>query len=120
MTFGSCRCASSMGYERKSRRRIICTTLNAAGSVDESYQNRIQSYLRCPSCIIDIVAGKATSVRAVLPDIWELVRPRRGLLGLGLVLMAVNRVSGLVLPASTKFLIDDVIGKREASLLLPL
>ncbi len=34
--------------------------------------------------------------------------------------MAVNRVSGLVLPASTKFLIDDVIGKRNVSLLLPL
>ncbi len=34
--------------------------------------------------------------------------------------MAVNRVSGLVLPASTKFLIDDVIGKRHTEKLLPL
>jgi subfamily B ATP-binding cassette protein MsbA len=34
--------------------------------------------------------------------------------------MAVNRVSGLVLPASTKFLIDDVIGKKQVQLLLPL
>jgi len=35
-------------------------------------------------------------------------------------LMAVNRVSGLVLPASTKFLIDDVVGKRRIDLLGPL
>ncbi|MCH8269275.1 MAG: ABC transporter ATP-binding protein, partial [Acidobacteria bacterium] len=41
---------------------------------------------------------------AALPEIWELLRPRRRLLTAGFVLMAVNRVSGLVLPASTKFL----------------
>ena len=34
--------------------------------------------------------------------------------------MAIGRVAGLVLPGSTKFLIDDVIGKRQAELLLPL
>jgi subfamily B ATP-binding cassette protein MsbA len=60
------------------------------------------------------------NLRAVWPEVWALVRPRRAMLGLGLVLMAVNRVSGLVLPWSTKSLIDDVIGKRQAELLLPL
>ena len=59
-------------------------------------------------------------LRALLPDIWELVRPRRGLLAFGLVLMAVNRVSGLVLPASTKYLVDDIIGKHHYGLLRPL
>jgi len=59
-------------------------------------------------------------LRALLPDIWKLVRPRRGLLALGFVLMGINRVSGLVLPYSTKFLIDDIIGKRHTQLLLPL
>jgi subfamily B ATP-binding cassette protein MsbA len=34
--------------------------------------------------------------------------------------MVINRVAGLVLPASTKFLVDDIIGKRHASLLVPL
>ncbi len=34
--------------------------------------------------------------------------------------MAVNRAAGLVLPGSTKFLIDDVIGRRRTDLLLPL
>ena len=60
------------------------------------------------------------SLRAVLPDIWELVRPRRGLLAVGLVLMIINRVASLVLPASTKFLIDDVIGKKHTEVLGPL
>jgi len=34
--------------------------------------------------------------------------------------MVINRISGLVLPASTKFLVDDVIGKHRADLCLPL
>ena len=63
---------------------------------------------------------KSQRLRALIPDIRALVAPRKGLLALGLVLMAVNRVSGLVLPASTKFLIDDVIGKRRTEMLLPL
>jgi len=52
-------------------------------------------------------------LKGALPELWVLVRPRRGLLAVGLVLMAINRVSGLVLPASTKFLVDDVIMKRH-------
>jgi len=50
---------------------------------------------------------------AVLPEVWELMRPRRGLLAIGFLLMVVNRVSGFVLPASTKFLLDDVINKHN-------
>ena len=45
------------------------------------------------------------------------MRPRRGLLALGFLLMVVNRVSGLVLPYSTKFLIDNVIAKHHVELL---
>src|SRR6185436_15760945 len=55
---------------------------------------------------------------------WEearvLIAARSGRLTLGLVLMMINRVAGLVLPASSKYLIDDVIGKRHAELLVPL
>ena len=57
---------------------------------------------------------------AVLPDVWALVWPRRRLLALGFALMVVNRVSGLVLPTSTKFVIDDVIGQKQIQLLVPL
>jgi ABC-type multidrug transport system fused ATPase/permease subunit len=56
-------------------------------------------------------------LRKVLPEILTLIRPRRGLLAIGFVLMVINRVSGLVLPASTKFLVDNVIGKRQAGML---
>jgi ABC-type multidrug transport system fused ATPase/permease subunit len=55
-----------------------------------------------------------------LPDVWALIKPRRGLLALGFVLMAVNRVSGLVLPASTKYFVDNVISKRQIQLLTPI
>jgi ABC-type multidrug transport system fused ATPase/permease subunit len=55
-----------------------------------------------------------------LPHVWELIKPRRGILLLGLGLMAVNRVSGLILPASTKYLVDDVIGKHRIGLLTPI
>jgi len=55
-----------------------------------------------------------------LPEIWALIHPRRGLLLLGLLLMAINRVSGLILPGSTKYLVDDVIGKRRIELLVPI
>jgi ABC-type multidrug transport system fused ATPase/permease subunit len=48
------------------------------------------------------------------------MRPRRGLLALGFVLMVINRVSGLVLPYSTKFLIDTVINKHHLAQLRPL
>ena len=34
--------------------------------------------------------------------------------------MLVSRLAGIVLPASTKYLIDDVIGKHHSQLLLPL
>ena len=55
-----------------------------------------------------------------LPEIWALIHPRRGILAVGFVLMAINRVCGLVLPASTKYLVDDVITKRQQQLLGPI
>src|SRR6266446_5598337 len=55
-----------------------------------------------------------------LPDVWALMKPRRGLLALGFVLMAINRLAGLVLPASTKYLVDNVISKKQIQLLTPI
>src|SRR5882762_11492369 len=55
-----------------------------------------------------------------LPDVWALIKPRRGLLALGFVLMAINRVSGLVLPASTKYFVDNVVLHKQVQLLTPL
>jgi ABC-type multidrug transport system fused ATPase/permease subunit len=59
-------------------------------------------------------------LRTVWPILWDLIRPRRGLLALGFGLMLINRVSGLVLPYSTKYLIDSVMVKHHLQLLKPL
>ena len=59
-------------------------------------------------------------LRELWPDLREMILPRRRILALGFVLMVINRLSGLVLPYSTKFLIDDIIGKRHIQLLTPL
>jgi ABC-type multidrug transport system fused ATPase/permease subunit len=56
----------------------------------------------------------------VLPLIWDLLRPRRGLLAFGFVLMMINRISGLALPYSTKFLFDNVITQHHIQLLKPI
>ena len=69
---------------------------------------------------VPVKPPKSQRLRAVLPEVWALMRPRRGLLALGFVLMLINRVSGFVLPASTKFLIDDVINRHQMEKLLPL
>jgi subfamily B ATP-binding cassette protein MsbA len=63
---------------------------------------------------------KSERFKALLPDVWALVKPRRKILLIGFVLMIINRVCGLALPGSTKILIDDIIGKRRTELLLPL
>jgi ABC-type multidrug transport system fused ATPase/permease subunit len=55
-----------------------------------------------------------------LPEIWDLLRPRKGILLAGLLLMAVNRIAGLALPFSPKYFFDDVIGKHQTEMLLPL
>ena len=39
----------------------------------------------------------------------EIIWPRRKLIFAGLFLIVLNRVSGLVLPASTKYLVDNAI-----------
>src|SRR5579864_4231362 len=59
-------------------------------------------------------------LRDVWPQLRELVLPRRGILAVGFLLMIVNRLSGLVLPFSTRYLIDNVIGKKQMALLTPL
>jgi ABC-type multidrug transport system fused ATPase/permease subunit len=63
---------------------------------------------------------KKTDIFKALPEIMDLIRPRRALLAVGMLLMVINRVSGLVLPASTKYLVDDVITKKRFQLLYPL
>ena len=65
-------------------------------------------------------SGKRKSTWKNLPDVWALMKPRRGLLAVGFVLMAINRVAGLVLPVSTKYFVDNVILHRQVQLLTPI
>lgn len=57
---------------------------------------------------------------AVISDAWSLMRPRKGILAVGLALIILNRLSGLLLPASTKYLLDNVILQHQVYLLTPL
>jgi subfamily B ATP-binding cassette protein MsbA len=63
---------------------------------------------------------KSKDAWKLLPDVWELIEPRKAVLALGFGLMLINRVAGLVLPGSTKFVIDNVIGKHQRQLLVPI
>jgi subfamily B ATP-binding cassette protein MsbA len=53
-------------------------------------------------------------------DARDLVWAHRYRLALGMSLMIVNRLVGLVLPASSKYLIDNVVLKHQSGLLVPL
>ena len=62
----------------------------------------------------------AQQLKSAWPMIKELIRPRRGLLALGFLLLLIGRVCGLMLPLSPRFLVDDVIAKHRPDHLLPL
>src|SRR6266851_6415621 len=68
----------------------------------------------------DSIKKKAPRVMDQLPEILTLMRPRRSLLAMGMVLMAINRVSGLALPFTTKYLVDNVMIHHQSRLLMPL
>ena len=56
--------------------------------------------------------------------VWQesraLVWANRRSLALGMTLMVVNRLAGLVLPASSRFLVDEIVGNSRSDLLGPL
>src|SRR5436853_1766731 len=62
--------------------------------------------------------------RAFSPGAWQearaLVYQHRGRLTVGLGLLLVNRLAGLVLPSSSKWVIDRVINQHHPELLVPL
>src|SRR2546426_4586286 len=62
--------------------------------------------------------------KTITPGAWQearaLIYAHRGRLAVGLWLMLVNRLAGLVLPASSKWVIDRVINQHHPELLLPL
>ncbi|GAA3762635.1 ABC transporter ATP-binding protein [Terriglobus aquaticus] len=66
----------------------------------------------------DMTAAKPKpSLRKVWPEVKKLARPRLGLITVSFLIMIVNRASGLVLPASTRYLIDGVMRQHHLYLL---
>ncbi|MGB8029198.1 MAG: ABC transporter ATP-binding protein [Terracidiphilus sp.] len=63
---------------------------------------------------------KRIDYRKAMPEIWRLVRPRKWLLLLGLVLVAINRVAGLTLPYVSLPFVNLVLRKHESDKLMPL
>ena len=98
----------------------ICWTL---------YKHRLDLRLSPYCTTISTCAGPTTktdrlrrSLQAshIYRDLRDLIWPRRRLFLWGLFLVFINRAAGLVLPGSTKFLIDDVVQKHREDLLVPL
>ena len=56
---------------------------------------------------------KVTLYQVFKTIIW----PRRGILLVGLILIIISRLSGLVLPGASKYLMDDVIGQHDLQML---
>jgi subfamily B ATP-binding cassette protein MsbA len=63
---------------------------------------------------------RVAKLGSVMPIVWQLMRPRRWLMLLGLVLVGINRLASLVLPLSTKPFIDTVLRQHRTNKLLPL
>ncbi|MBI4265841.1 MAG: ABC transporter ATP-binding protein [Acidobacteria bacterium] len=63
---------------------------------------------------------KPVTVSAAWREARDLVWAHRRRLAIGLSLMLVSRLAGLVLPFTSKYLIDDVLGNNRTELLMPL
>jgi ABC-type multidrug transport system fused ATPase/permease subunit len=79
---------------------------------------------RCTLLRVDATAVKKKKTseqwQSALPLLKELVRPRRGLLAVGLLLTIVGQLCSLVLPGSSRYFFDNVIGKNQLYLMTPL
>ena len=68
--------------------------------------------------VADLTAKRPKpNLKKVLPEVWKLAKPRRWLLAGCFVLMVVNRTCALVLPYSSRPLIDLVFTKHRMGLL---
>lgn len=72
------------------------------------------------STAIDKEKKKPITLSSAWNDARELIWAHRYRLALGLTLMMVNRLAGLVLPTSSKYVIDEVVVKNRSQLLVPL
>jgi len=69
---------------------------------------------------MDVPKKKSVSPSAAWREARALIWAHRRRLTIGLGLMLVSRLAGLVLPASSKYLIDDVVNGGRSELLMPI
>ena len=69
---------------------------------------------------MDPAKKKKVSGEAAWREARDLLWTHRRRLSIGLALMLVSRLAGLVLPASSKWLIDEVVGQGRTELLMPI
>lgn len=60
---------------------------------------------------------KKMSLGSIKHAFKNIIWPRKKLVLIGIGLIIINRAAGLVLPGSTKYLIDDIIAKGNVTLL---
>jgi len=60
------------------------------------------------------LSKRKPNLRKIGPEIWALIKPRKGLIAIGLVLMLINRVAGLVMPFMSKPLLDQALNPVHA------
>jgi ABC-type multidrug transport system fused ATPase/permease subunit len=63
---------------------------------------------------------KKLDTRRAWAETRELMSRHKRSLAVGFSLMIVNRLTGFVLPASTKYLVDDIIVAKRAEMIMPL
>ena len=70
--------------------------------------------------MLGLGTASGTSSRQAWRDARDLLRDQRGRLAVGFLLLLASRVAALVLPASSKFLVDEIITRQRVSLLGPI
>jgi ABC-type multidrug transport system fused ATPase/permease subunit len=57
--------------------------------------------------------GSRGRTRRILALVWSLVKTRRLLFLFGLLLVVISQIAGLVLPGTTAFIVDTIIGRKQ-------
>ena len=89
------------------------------GSGDRSERLGSRSTLR-PQQMDPEKKPRKTDMKRAWAEARALMWKHRRSLSIGLVLMLISRLASMVLPFSTKYVIDDVLGGRQTQLLLPI
>jgi ABC-type multidrug transport system fused ATPase/permease subunit len=57
--------------------------------------------------------SRRARLRELLPDLWAIIAPRKWILIVGMVLIGLTRLAAMAPPVAMKYLIDEVIAKRD-------